>query len=85
MEFLLGRPKTIAVIFYQHDDSVGTSNWALQILDKFRRLHRILPRRHPLHPQPRLHSLLLGSNSVNYPASFESLVLIEACGMDIHS
>ena len=35
--------KTIAVMFYQHNDSVGTSNWALQILDKFRRLHRILP------------------------------------------
>jgi hypothetical protein len=29
--------------FYQHDDSVGTSNWALQIMDKLRRLHRILP------------------------------------------
>jgi hypothetical protein len=52
--------KTIAVMFYQHNDSVGTSNWALQILDKFRRL---LPPRHPLRPQLRLHSLLLGSNS----------------------
>jgi hypothetical protein len=52
--------KTIAVMFYQHNDSVGTSNWALQILDKFRRL---LPPRHPLRPQLRLQSLLLGSNS----------------------
>jgi hypothetical protein len=83
--------RTIAIIFYQHNNSVGTSNWALLILDKLCRLHRILPWhsspcRRPLRPQPPLHSIfwVRTARLVNYPASFEGLVLIEVCGMDIH-
>jgi hypothetical protein len=85
--------KTIAVILYQHNDSVGTSNWALQILDKLCRLHRILP-------LPSF-SLSSSTSSTAFPSLavfgfeqqvllttrlhlFEGLVLIEVCGMDIH-
>jgi len=80
---------TITVIFYQHNDSVGTSNWALQILDKLCRYSSLalflLVLVHFVHSLPFTRCFWVRTASlVNYPASFEGLVLIEVCGMDIH-
>jgi hypothetical protein len=64
---------------------------ALQILDKFRRLHRIalfllVVVIHFVHSLAfTCCDWVRTARVVNYPASFEGMVLIEACGMDKRS